>query len=144
VMRLFPGNVMQSADAENDNRGNVAEEPVATEAASPEWAPSIPAEGGGDVVEGDVVQEMNTPPVVDVENVPQSADAPAPAGRQARGGRGRSRGKTDEPASPQSPDEARPAERRAPRKEGAAPKARKAASRPRAPRTRARKETPAS
>jgi uncharacterized LabA/DUF88 family protein len=151
VMRLFPGNVMQSAEAENDNRGNVAEEP----ASSPEWSPSTPSEDGGEVVEGDVVQEMNAPPpVVDVENVPQSADADAqaPASRPARGGRGRGRGRTkplgdgagDSGASSESTDETRPTERRASRKEGSAPKARKPASRPRAPRTRARKETPAS
>jgi uncharacterized LabA/DUF88 family protein len=152
VMRLFPGNVMHSTEAENDNRGNVAEEPVAAEASSPEWAPSTPSENGGDVVEGDVVQEMNTPPpVVDVDSAPQSAGAPAPASRPARGGRGRARGRTqpgdgssDSGASPGSTDETRPTERRTSRKEGAAPKARKPASRPRAPRTRARKESPAS
>jgi hypothetical protein len=153
VMRLFPGNVMQSAEAEGDNRGNVAEEPVAAEASSPEWAPSTPSEDGGEVVEGDVVQEMNTPaPVVDIDSVPQSADAPAPASRPARGGRGRGRGRakprddgaSDLAASPGSTDEAHPTERRTSRKEGVAPKARKPASRPRTPRTRARKETPAS
>jgi uncharacterized LabA/DUF88 family protein len=152
VMRLFPGNVMQSAEAENDNRGNVAEEPAAAETASPEWAPPARTEDGGEVVEGDVVQEMNAPsPVVDVDSAPQSADAPAPAGRPARGGRGRGRGraKPDEGAgasgaAPESTDETRPTERRASRKEGASPKARKPASRPRAPRTRARKDTPAS
>jgi uncharacterized LabA/DUF88 family protein len=152
VMRLFPGNIMQSAEAENDNRGTVAEEPVAAEASSPEWAPSTPSEDAGEVVEGDVVQEMNTPPpVVDVDSASQSAEAHAPASRPARGGRGRGRsrakpgdGASHSGASPESTDEARPTERRASRKEGAAPKARKPASRPRAPRTRARKETPAS
>jgi hypothetical protein len=91
---------------------------------------------------------MNTPAgVVDVEGAPQVVEAHAPAARSARGGRGRGRGRamphgteSTQGVAAQAGD-ARPAERRAPRKEGAAPKARKAAK-PRAPRPRARKETP--
>ena len=152
VMRLFPGTIMQAteaAEAQDDNRGNVADEPTTAEVSSPEWtAPEPSAEA--EVVDGDVVQEMNTPAaVVDVEGAPdEAAEAHAPAARSARGGRGRGRGR----ARPQDSESAqggaaqagdvRPAERRAPRKEGAAPKARKAAPKPRAPRPRARKETP--
>jgi hypothetical protein len=149
-MRLFPGNIMQAteAGAEDDSRGNVAEEPATAEAAAPEWmAPEPSAEA--EVVDGDVVQEMNAPTaVVDIEDTPQAAEAPAPAGRSARGGRGRGRGRA-RPQGSESPQgqsaqaaDGRPAERRASRKEGAVPKARKAAPKPRAPRTRARKETP--
>ena len=154
VMRLFPGTIMQVTEAagaagaeEDDNRGNIADEPATAEAASPEWAAPEPS-AEAEVVDGDVLQEMNAPTaVLDIEDLPQAAEAAAPAGRSARGGRGRGRGR----ARPQDSDsaqggaaqasEARPAERRAPRKEGAAPKARKAVAKPRAPRTRARKET---
>ena len=148
VMRLFPGNIMQSGEAENDNRGNVADEPATAEASPAEWeAPSASDEA--EVVEGDVVQEMNAPaPVVEIETAGQGVSAPAPSGRQARGGRGRGRGgraKPEEGASASGESHAQAAEtRRAPRKEAAAPKARKAAAKPRAPRTRARKEPVAS
>jgi len=151
VMRLFPGNIMQVTEAtgagaeEDDNRGNVADEPATVEAASPEWTTPEPS-AEAEVVEGDFVQEMNSPAaVVDIENMPQATEAHAPAGRSARGGRGRGRARPQDSESARGvsaqPSEARPAERRASRKEGAAPKARKAAPKPRAPRTRARKET---
>ena len=149
VMRLFPGTIMQAtegAEPQDDNRGNVADEPTTAEVSSPEWtAPEPSAEA--EVVDGDVVQEMNTPAaVMDVEGTPLAAEMPAPAARAARGGRGRGRvrphdGESAQGASAQAGD-ARTAERRAPRKEGSAPKARKAASKPRAVRPRARKETP--
>ena len=148
VMRLFPGTIMQATEAaaaQDDNRGNVADEPMTTEVSSPEWtAPEPSAEA--EVVDGDVVQEMNTPAaVVDVEGTALAADAPAPpAARAARGGRGRGRSRPHDGEGAQGAapgGEARAAERRAPRKEGVA-KARKAAPKPRAPRPRARKETP--
>ena len=149
VMRLFPGTVMQSVGAEDDNRGNVADEPATVEATSPEWTPPEPS-AEAEVVDADVVQQMNSPaPVVDVEGTTQAAEAHAPASRTARGGRGRGRGRVkpqdngNAQAEPAESVEARPLERRAARKEGAAPKARKAAAKPRAPRSRARKETPA-
>ena len=148
VMRLFPGSIMQAVGAEDDNRGNVAE-PASVETSSPEWtAPEPSAEA--EVVEGDFVQEMNAPTaVVDVEGTSQAVESHAPAGRTARGSRGRGRGRAkphdseSAQAEPVETGEARPAERRSARKEGAAPKARKAAAKPRAPRPRARKETPA-
>ncbi len=151
VMRLFPGSIMQAAEGEEDNRGNVAE-PAIAEASSPDWtAPELSAEA--DVVEADLVQELTAPDgVVDVEGTSQPAELHPSAARTSRGGRGRGRGR----AKPQdtalahgdaTPDgDARPAERRTARKESAAPKARKTASAPRsrAPRARARKETPVS
>ena len=154
VMRLFPGTIMQATEAagaaaeEDDNRGNIADEPATVEAASPDWTTPEPS-AEAEVVEGDVVQEMNSPAaVVDIEDMPQATEAHAPAGRSARGGRGRGRGRA-RPQGSESPQgqsaqaaDGRPAERRASRKEGAVPKARKAAPKPRAPRTRARKETP--
>ena len=149
VMRLFPGTIMQateSAEAQDDNRGNVADEPTTAEVSSPEWTVPEPS-AEAEVVDGDVVQEMNTPAaVMDVEGTPLAAETPASAARAARGGRGRGRARPHDGdsaggVSAQAGD-ARTAERRAPRKEGSAPKARKAASKPRAARPRARKETP--
>lgn len=151
VMRLFPGSIMQAAEGEEDNRGNVAE-PAIAEASSPDWtAPELSAEA--DVVEADLVQELTAPDgVVDVEGTSQPAELHPSAARTSRGGRGRGRGR----AKPQDTalahgdatpaGDARPAERRTARKESAAPKARKTASAPRsrAPRARARKETPVS
>ena len=151
VMRLFPGSVMQAggAVAEDDNRGNVADEPASVETSSPEWAaPELSAEA--EVVDADVVQEMNGPAaVLDIEGMPQAVEAHAPAGRTTRGGRGRGRGRAkphdseNAQAEPPQTGESRPPERRTARKESSAPKTRKAAAKPRAPRPRARKETPA-
>jgi uncharacterized LabA/DUF88 family protein len=147
VMRLFPGNVMQSAEADIDNRGNVAEEPAAAAASATEWTPPPSEETESEeVVDGDVVQEITAPAaVVEVDAAAESSARPSSTARHARGGRGRgSRSKSHdaaaESASSQTED-ARPAERRTSRKEGAAPKARKTAAKPRAPRSRARKET---
>ncbi|HEU4936267.1 MAG TPA: NYN domain-containing protein [Vicinamibacterales bacterium] len=139
VMRLFPGNIMQPDAADDDNRGNVAE-PVAASPAASEWSPEeMPAEP--DVVDGDVVQEMNTPAqVVDVEAqvagfaaVEEAGNAPAPA--RKRGGR---RGKGQPPAEARQPDgtelQEQAADRRGARKDAKAPRTRKAPSKPRAPR----------
>ena len=139
VMRLFPGNVMQPDAADDDNRGNVAE-PVAAASSPSEWSPEeMPAEP--EVVEGDVVQEMNTPAqVVDVEAhvagaapVEETASAPAPA--RKRGGR---RGKAQSPAEARQPDgtelQEQAADRRGARRDAKAPRTRKAPSKPRAPR----------
>jgi hypothetical protein len=133
VIRLFPGNIMQPVDVDDDNRGNIAEEepqPAADETAAPEWLPPVEAAGESEVVDGDVVQQMEQPSVVDGEASITVEETAAPARGRGRSARGRSR-----PAG----------EGRAARKpaEGAAPKARKvAAGKPRAPR-KPRKESPA-
>ena len=77
VMRLFPGNVMQqpadvvdeglpddmSMDAQEDSRGNVAEPATA----DGDWRTTEPA-GESELVDGDVVQEIDTPmSVIDVQ-----------------------------------------------------------------------------
>jgi hypothetical protein len=140
---------MQSTGAEDDNRGNVADEPARAEASTPEWTPPEPS-AEAEVVDADVVQQMSGPAaVLDAESTSQPIEAQTPAARSTRGSRGRGRGR----AKPQDggnaqaggPDtgDARPAERRSARKESSAPKARKAAAKPRAPRPRVRKETPA-
>jgi hypothetical protein len=148
---------MQGTDADqtdNDNRGNVADEQPLAEASSPDWAPAPVAvdEGEGDVVDGDVVQEVSAPPVLDIEDAPQAESAPAPAPRPTRGGRGRGRGraKAGDDGSAASADVSaaanteRAADRRPSRKEAGASKGRKAPAKPRAARTRARKDPPTS
>jgi len=161
VMRLFPGNVMQASDAENDNRGNVAEEQPVAEASSPEWTPTPAAadEGDSEIVDGDVVQEVSAPPpVLDIEDAPQAESAAEPAARPARGsgrgqgqgrGRGRGRAKTRDDGSAAADasaatDTERAADRRGTRKEPGASRTRKAPAKPRAARPRARKDTPTS
>jgi uncharacterized LabA/DUF88 family protein len=143
VMRLFPGNVMQTPDADHDNRGNVAEDPGPPAASAAEWTPP-PSElvESEEVVDGDVVQEIDAPAaVVDIE---AAAEAPAstPPERPSRGGRGRGSRTRPDPAS--TDGAAAAAERRTSRKEGSAGKARKTAAKPRASRGRARKDTAAS
>jgi uncharacterized LabA/DUF88 family protein len=142
VMRLFPGNVMQAdTSVDDDNRGNVAE-PVAASPAASEWTPDeSPAEP--EIVDGDVVQEMNTPAqVVDVD-----AQAPAPPANEhaaservssrKRGGR---RAKVQTPDQSDSPEGAelqeRAADRRGARKDAKAPRARKTSSKSRGLRAR--------
>ncbi len=165
VMRVFPGNVMQRAagdveHGDDDNRGNVADEAMPTaENASPAWS-AADTSGEAEVVDGDVVQEMNTtPPVVDGESSPAPAEATASPRGRSRGGRGRAKPRTDrkphgeaKPATEgKGAQESRPAgEGRAARtkstaegKPGAGVKPKKtSAPRPRVPRVRARKETP--
>jgi uncharacterized LabA/DUF88 family protein len=125
VIRLFPGNVMQPAAVDDDdNRGNVIEDaaPVMEPPPAAEWAPPVEA-GAPDVVDGDVVQEMAQPAVVDVEETqPSEEDA-----TKARRGRGRGRTKGS-------------AEGRHRKTAESAPRARKTSGRPRAPR-KARKDT---
>jgi len=143
VMRLFPGNVMQSGaqGVDDDNRGNVSvAEPAAASALSAEWPreEGLPAEP--EVVEGDVVQEMNTPsPVVDVDApVPAAAaDAAAsePAPARRRGGR-RAKAPIEVVPSEEAPPQERAADRRGGRKEVKVPRARKTPSKPRTARAR--------
>jgi uncharacterized LabA/DUF88 family protein len=176
VMRVFPGNVMQAASpagsgeaaesGDEYNRGTVADEAMASaETSTPEWS-SPDASAEADVVEGDVVQEMNTPPPVMDGESSSEAEAAEPAPSQRRRGRGgRSRatpradrkphGETRPPAEGKAAEPRAAGEGRAARTRQAAEgkgadakpageaKPRKsAASRPRAPRARARKETP--
>jgi len=142
VIRLFPGSIMQGAEgmpaaaaspASNaprtprpwqpgDDIPDIHEadrdDPPAP-AAQSEWSPSTAA---SEVVEGDVVQEMETPSVIDAEPEPQvEEDVAAP-----KKGRGRAtRGKGSSAA-------------KAPR-EAKAPRAKKAAGAARARAPRAKK-----
>ena len=150
---MFPGNIMQAAErtseavaGDDDNRGNVAEptpiEDAADESPAVEWAASV-SSIETEVVEGAVVQEMNAaPPVLDGEATLEDTDAglepSTPAKGRSRGGRGR--GKSAGAAKAGSEPRA---EGRRKSADGAAAKARKTPAKPRAPRTRSRKETPA-
>jgi uncharacterized LabA/DUF88 family protein len=106
VIRLFPGNVMQTPAGEAVNQP-----PVVPGAPRP-WRPGddIPdiheadrdtpppaASTSSEVVEGDVVQEMETPQVIDAE--PESTPADEP-----KKGKGRAR-KTAAPKEPKKPRE---------------------------------------
>jgi uncharacterized LabA/DUF88 family protein len=140
VMRVFPGNVMQAAPSgDEDTRGNVAEAPiVGAEAFAQEWTPAE-ATGEAEVVEGDVVQEMSAPtPVLDGEAAP-SVEAGAQPGRKGRSRGQRGRGKRPAEGRPAA-DSTLEAE---PRTRPASKPRKTAAAKPRAPRARARKETPA-
>ena len=145
VMRLFPGNVMQPAESDADNRGTVAEQAQAVEARAEWTAPPAEPAGDADVVDGDVVQEISASDgVVDVEAAPPVE--PQTESRPARQARGRGRGaKPPQTAAtdvqPETPEgEARSGNRRPVRKD-AASKGRKGAAKPRAARPRTRKET---
>ncbi len=127
VIRLFPGNVMQpvaAAEEEDDNRGNVADV-----AAAPPGG-SVDRAAEADVVEGDVVQEIETPPVVEGVEAQAAQAAPArPArGRARKSGQPRAEGRKPRKAAA---GEAAAGEAPSP-KEGA--RARKQAAKPRAPR----------
>ena len=134
VMRIFPGNIMQSTiepettpaemEQDDDSRGNVAQ--PGEQAAR--WHGRQEPAADSEVVDGAVVQEIEAPPpVIDVEAPHETAAESAPRRSRPRPrtraqGEGRSARKTQD---------------------GAAPRARKTASKPRAPRGRARaKETP--
>ena len=139
VMRLFPGNVMQPAESDDDNRGNIGESAVAAPVA--DWTPEPAQEP--DVVDGDVVQEMNAPtPVVDVDAeaaAPAEASIGEPQPARRRGGRRakpQAESQTEEGAVQDAESQERAADRRGARKDAKTPKARKTASKPRATRAR--------
>jgi uncharacterized LabA/DUF88 family protein len=132
-IRVFPGNIgapaAQAAIDEVEPNGNVAPrsagvlEPVDAleqpEAYDQPWTPPVESTDASDVVEGAVLQEIEMPPVVDVEEAPAVADKPS-----------RRR--------PRAAKAARPARKPA---EAAAPKPRRSVARPRAARGRARTES---
>jgi uncharacterized LabA/DUF88 family protein len=94
-VRLFPGSSMPTAtQADDDNRGNVAEpviestpEPVAEEPWMSVESPASDAEA--DVIEADAVQEVEVAPIVDAEELPAAtaADTSTRARRRPRSSR---------------------------------------------------------
>jgi hypothetical protein len=150
VMRLFPGNVMQQPVEARDEGVAATDEQISdlpetespggfgepAEAVAAQWPPESSGVVEPELVDGDVLQEMETPvSVIDVqpEQSPLEEGQPAeqPAGQRRSRGRGRGRsggeGRSTRKAS-----------------EGAqAPRARKTSAKPRASRARARtKEVP--
>jgi hypothetical protein len=143
VMRLFPGNVMQqpveavhdglpvdeelaediSSEAQVESRG----ESVTSE----EWRAEPAAEP--ELVDGDVVQEIDTPSVIDVQ--PEQFASPEEASPQHVAAE-----RTRKPRRRRPEGEAR-SSRKAADGNTAAPRARKSAAKPRAARSRRPKET---
>jgi uncharacterized LabA/DUF88 family protein len=128
-MRIFPGTVSQPApEAEMpsaDRQESVAEAADAVEPSTEQWATTDDAPPS-EVVDGDVLQEIEVPPVVDAEEAPVQAEGPR---RQTR------RSKTRRSAEPRGARKAA--------SEGAPSggRARKAPSKPRSTRSRARTES---
>jgi uncharacterized LabA/DUF88 family protein len=144
IMRLFPGNVMQVADEpldetapeEREDERAAAEQPAdaapgddespagAEALAGNSWR-AAPAETDTDVVDGSVVQEIESSPVIDVDQedaqpAAPAADAPARTrGRTRRRSSGESRSRKSAEGGSTS-----------------APRARKTASRSRTPRAK--------
>jgi uncharacterized LabA/DUF88 family protein len=138
VMRIFPGNVMQvvsepvtvePGETEEGAQPDFREMPTQGEPESASQAPADPwlAEsanaGEPEVVDGDVLQEMESPqPVVDGEAEPVEA-RPAPRRRRSR-------------SAPRAQGTRKPAD------VAAAPRSRKTPTRARTSRSRPRKQTP--
>jgi uncharacterized LabA/DUF88 family protein len=139
VMRIFPGNVMQQPAAPVEvERDDEARDSVAEAAAAPagEWPDIQPPSAEQELVDGDVVQEIDEPaavidvqdaqPVDEREAVVEAHGAATPPTASRPRGRGRSRRQSEPRVSRKA-------------QEGAAPaRARKVASKPRAPRARTR------
>ena len=129
VMRLFQGNVMQIPAAD----GTMIDAPAAPRAPRP-WQPGddipdiheadrdVPTPPQAEVVDGDVVQEMETPQVLDGEQTAEEVRSDEPQPEEApKKGRGRSTRAARTPKEPKEPKAAK------------APRVRKTAA-PRAPR----------
>jgi uncharacterized LabA/DUF88 family protein len=149
VMRLFPGNVMQqSADAADGGVAGGADERLTdlpgtessagfADAVAAQWPPdSSDAAAEPELVDGDVVQEIDTPvSVIDVQ--PEQSQTLDDEAAERAAGQRRSRGRS-RTRSGSEPRNARKGQ------DGAqAPRARKTTGKPRASRARARtKEAP--
>ena len=132
-MRIFPGNLAPVSPAEIPAVDEAEAMPAAEAGESVDtfdsgWTPQAEPAGAQDVVDGDVVQEIEVPAVVDGEEAPSEPETPAaakPSRRRPRAAKGRAAG-----------------EPRTSRKTADAPaKARKTATRSRAARGRGRTET---
>jgi hypothetical protein len=134
-MRVFPGNVMHAAsepitaqpELDDDSRGNVAP-PEEQERAA--WQDEqVPMSAEAEVVDGDVVQETETAPVIDVDETAAEAQ---PAAEQPAGGR---RSRSSRSRSSRQTGEGRAARKAA---DGTPARARKTSSKPRSTRSRSR------
>ena len=98
VIRLFPGNVMLPVPGDEERGVSAAAGPGGT--STPTWKPGddVPeAREDNEVVEGDVVQELETPQVIDGQ-----AEAASEPG-EAKKGRGRSRKTSAAPKAARAP-----------------------------------------
>ncbi len=114
VMRFFQGNVMKPLEGEPIEAAEP--EPVGAEANQPE-APSVEARDP-EIVDGDVLREVETPPIIDVDEraadqEPEPEPTEAPRGRRRRPAKSAS-------AAPKVPKEKKPARPRAPRRKAPA------------------------
>jgi hypothetical protein len=84
-MRIFPGTLTPAAgdaaavqdDSESPEIGNVAESAEAAESFDPGWASPVGVPSESEVVEGDVLQELEVPQVLDAEEAPAAAAKPS-------------------------------------------------------------------
>jgi uncharacterized LabA/DUF88 family protein len=114
VMRFFQGNVMKPLEGEPIEAAEP--EPVGAEANQPE-APSVEARDP-EIVDGDVLREVETPPIIDVyeraaDQEPEPGPTEAPRGRRRRPAKSAS-------AAPKVPKEKKPPRPRAPRRKAPA------------------------
>ena len=135
-MRIFPGNISQSAPAQESA---IPDDATEAQVGEP-WMPAVETVSSEDrsdaqsdaaseeVVDGDVVQEMDVPPIIDVVEAQPASEKPTRRRRRESGNSGRAARGAGEP---------RPSRKTA---EGSTPRSRKPAK-PRAGRTRARAET---
>ena len=114
VVRFFQGNVLKPLEGEPIEAAEP--EPVGAEASQPE-APSVDARDP-EIVDGDVLREVETTPIIDVDEgatdqEPEPELTEAPRGRRRRPAKSAS-------AAPKAPKEKKPARPRAPRRKAPA------------------------
>jgi uncharacterized LabA/DUF88 family protein len=134
-MRIFPGSISQPVRDTSpvepeqdqtfvqDDAFEQAEASESSDGVQPEWASASETAGSAEVVDGDVLQERDVPPVIDAE---EATDAAPPA--EEKPARRRARSTRQRPAT----------ESRARKADGSAPaqRARKAPAKPRTRRSR--------
>jgi uncharacterized LabA/DUF88 family protein len=142
-MRIFPGTLTPPVggqspmldEGDSQESGASAESSESVESYSSGWAAPAETSSEADVVEGDVLREMEVPPVIDAEAAPAVPEKPSRRRpRAAKGSRPAGEGRAAR----------KPSDGATPRKNlDAPPKARKpAAARPRAARSRPRTDVP--
>ncbi|HEY3884417.1 MAG TPA: OST-HTH/LOTUS domain-containing protein, partial [Vicinamibacterales bacterium] len=124
VLRFFQGNVMKADEAASSQGINRADIEAAERLAQTAEAEMAAADARQDVVDGDVVrEEVEPPPIVDVDESPEAAgeqmNAAADSGEADRPKR-RARAKSSQTRAPKEPKEKRAARPRGSRKKSAA------------------------
>ncbi len=114
VMRFFQGNVMKPVEGEPID----APEPIEVVAPEP-GAPAVEARDS-DVVDGDVLQDVDTPPVIDVEERATEPAQPEGEPDTEAAPKGRRRRAAKPASASKPPKEKKPARPRAPRRKAPA------------------------